>query len=348
MSARERVLFSALELADNNGGIVLNISERGLAMRVVNGLGDTEVAQMRFQVAQSRDWLETRVRVAWIDTPRTTVGVEFIELSQEARDALKSWISALRDLDRDGTKSETAQQSRAPNQAATASTEVPGRTATISVQERAGGARIEAPRERSAPDGAKISQSERAPAVAEPRQTRSLAQPRLSIAESLGVLEARPDEFAASAETRARGRSDRKWTISILVFAILVFAGEGFYGLAHFRRSVRLSSHAARNTAKAAPVSQSPAPNKPSESAAISASAGFVVQAGAMAERKNAVELADALQQKGFPSFIYKGDSARLYEVVIGPYPSAEAAEKINKQLQTERVDGFVRSWPFR
>jgi len=344
---RERVLFSALELADNNGGIVLNISEHGLAMRVVNGMAEDEFAQLRFQIAQTTDWVETRVRVAWIDDPRTTVGVEFVELSQEGRTALDGWISSLRELDGDGAHAGTAQVSTESEQAAAAAAEAGEPTANqeISAPAAADDNRApDSPLVEKAPETPKIPGS--AVAVAE-QKANGPARPRLSIAESLGVLEAGPDEFAIRAGRRAQRRgNDRKWTALIVVLAILLLAVEGFYGWAHFRRFMKSTSGGSQSVVTSAPPT--PTAAKPTAPAVASAAPGFVVQAGAMARREDAVELADSLQQKGFPSFIFKRDSARLYEVVIGPYSTAEEAQKITKTLQAEGTDTFVRSWPFQ
>lgn len=344
---RERVLLSALELTDNNGGIVLNISEHGLAMRVVNRLRDDEFAHVRFQVAQTTDWIETRVRVAWIDDPRTTVGVQFVELSQQERKALDGWISSLRELDGNGVQSGTGQARDESAQAAarveedlsTAIEEISARADTDDNQaansSQVENKTVEIPRIQSSAVGIGTGKGN------------GSARPRLSIAESLGVLEASPDEFAITAERRGRRRgTDRKWTALIVVLAILILAVEGFYGWSHFRRFANSASNANQNAVASAPPA--PVTAKPSAPVAPAAATGFVVQAGAMAHREDAVELADSLQQKGFPSFIFKRDTARLYEVVIGPYSTAEEAQKIRNTLQAQGTDTFVRSWPFQ
>jgi septal ring-binding cell division protein DamX len=272
------------------------------------------------------------------------VGVEFVELSQEGRTALDGWISSLRELDGDGAHTGTGQVSNESEQAAAA--------VVVEASEPTADQEISAPAgtdENRAPDSPLVEKAAETPkipssaiAVAEQKANDS-ARPRLSIAESLGVLEARPEEFAIRAGRRAQRRgNDRKWTALIVVLAILLLAVEGFYGLAHFRRFMKSGSGASQSAVTSAPPT--PMAAKPS----APASPGFVVQAGAMARREDAVELADSLQQKGFPSFIFKRDSARLYEVVIGPYSTAEEAQKITKTLQAEGTDTFVRSWPFQ
>src|SRR5476651_2532910 len=92
---RQRVLLSCLELKDGNGGIVLDISEQGLAMQVVKSLGDNAYTQLRFQLSQSNDWVETPGRIAWMSASKQTAGVEFTDLSFESLIFIKSWICSI-------------------------------------------------------------------------------------------------------------------------------------------------------------------------------------------------------------------------------------------------------------
>src|SRR5580704_9502208 len=82
-----------IELGEGNGGIVLNISEGGLAVQAVMGLLQDHLPNMRFQFSQSKNWLETSGRIAWTSESKKTAGVEFVFLPEEAREQLKEWIS---------------------------------------------------------------------------------------------------------------------------------------------------------------------------------------------------------------------------------------------------------------
>jgi septal ring-binding cell division protein DamX len=92
---RRRVLYSSMELEDDNGGIILNLSENGLAMQVVRSLADEPLPQMRFQVSQSNAWVEARGRIAWISPSKKTIGVEFVGLPYEERMVINRWISSI-------------------------------------------------------------------------------------------------------------------------------------------------------------------------------------------------------------------------------------------------------------
>jgi septal ring-binding cell division protein DamX len=101
-----------VELADDNGGVVLNVCERGLAMRAVRTLGDDQFTQLRFQLSQANDWIETRGRITWMNALRTIVGVEFVDLSYEGRILLENWISSLEMLDATAGKNSLAENAR--------------------------------------------------------------------------------------------------------------------------------------------------------------------------------------------------------------------------------------------
>ena len=92
---RERVLFSCAQLGEENGGIVLNISEGGVALQVVTELSDQDLPPLRFQFSHSHTWVEATGRIAWLSDSKKTVGVEFTNLPEEARRQIKAWISSL-------------------------------------------------------------------------------------------------------------------------------------------------------------------------------------------------------------------------------------------------------------
>jgi septal ring-binding cell division protein DamX len=90
---RQRVLFSFMHLENDNGAIILDISEHGLSMQAVRNLNDDHMPRIRFLLSQLQPWVETRARIAWISASKKTAGVEFIGLSDEARNQIKQWIS---------------------------------------------------------------------------------------------------------------------------------------------------------------------------------------------------------------------------------------------------------------
>jgi TonB family protein len=82
-----------VELDEGNGGIVLNASEGGLSVQAVMGLMEDSLPKMRFQLSESKDWLETGARVVWANESRKVAGLQFVELPEEARLHIRDWLA---------------------------------------------------------------------------------------------------------------------------------------------------------------------------------------------------------------------------------------------------------------
>ena len=82
-----------VEIDDGNGGIVLNVSEGGLAVQAVMTLTEDMFPHVRFQVARSKDWIETSARIAWTNESRKVAGLQFVDLPEPSRTRLREWLS---------------------------------------------------------------------------------------------------------------------------------------------------------------------------------------------------------------------------------------------------------------
>ena len=82
-----------LDIGADNGGIVLNISESGLAVHAVSVLPTEPTVDLRLQLHKSCKRLETRAKVAWISDTKKEAGVEFIDLPEEVRLEIKEWLA---------------------------------------------------------------------------------------------------------------------------------------------------------------------------------------------------------------------------------------------------------------
>lgn len=82
-----------VELDEGNGGIVLNVSEGGLSVQAVVSLMDEQLPRMRIQLSQPQDWVETGARIAWTGKSRKVVGLQFVDLPEQARSQIREWVS---------------------------------------------------------------------------------------------------------------------------------------------------------------------------------------------------------------------------------------------------------------
>jgi DedD protein len=60
----------------------------------------------------------------------------------------------------------------------------------------------------------------------------------------------------------------------------------------------------------------------------------IVLQVAAVKLQRDALEMADAIQQKRYPSFVATSPTDNLYHVQIGPYPDMAAAENAKRGLE--------------
>src|SRR3984957_8947230 len=83
-----------LDIGADNGGIVLNISESGLAVHAVSVLPPDPTVDLRLQLHKSCKRLETRAKVAWTSSTKKEAGVEFIDLPEEVRLEIRDWLAS--------------------------------------------------------------------------------------------------------------------------------------------------------------------------------------------------------------------------------------------------------------
>ena len=98
--ARRRMLpIAYVELGQENGGILLNLSEGGLAVRSALPLGSREFTGIRFQAPASQAWLTASGRMVWLNDSKKEGGIQFTQLPATARQQIHKWVSADGDLE---------------------------------------------------------------------------------------------------------------------------------------------------------------------------------------------------------------------------------------------------------
>jgi hypothetical protein len=89
----EDLRASLVELGGNNDGIVLNISEGGMAILSAEDLDANSLRNLRFQAPEFEHWMEIAAEIAWISDSRKQAGIRFKGLSETARTQLRAGIS---------------------------------------------------------------------------------------------------------------------------------------------------------------------------------------------------------------------------------------------------------------
>jgi hypothetical protein len=86
--------FALIDLGKGTTAIVLNVGEGGLALRVPATVTEyTRTPVIHFRLLISQSWVEINGQIAWVSKSRTKVGIKFIDLQDEARSKIRSWIS---------------------------------------------------------------------------------------------------------------------------------------------------------------------------------------------------------------------------------------------------------------
>jgi hypothetical protein len=90
---RQRVSsLTYVDLGEDNGGIVLNVSEAGIRIQAAAGLEEGPIS-IRLQLPGSRKRLEVNAEVVWVGQSRKEAGLRFVDLSEDAQRQIQKWIA---------------------------------------------------------------------------------------------------------------------------------------------------------------------------------------------------------------------------------------------------------------
>ena len=80
-----------VRLENNNGGIIRDLTESGIALQAVSPLQAGDNVAVHFDLFSPRVRIESRARVAWADESGQA-GVSFTDLSPRVRRAIRDWM----------------------------------------------------------------------------------------------------------------------------------------------------------------------------------------------------------------------------------------------------------------
>lgn len=90
---KQVLLFTYAELGEDNGGLVFNLGEGGLALTAAAALQEHHFAKMRVRFPDSSDSFETSGRLAWKSDTGKEAGIEFLNPPADARARIAEWLS---------------------------------------------------------------------------------------------------------------------------------------------------------------------------------------------------------------------------------------------------------------
>ena len=84
-----------VELGDTNSGIVLNISETGMAVGAADPLVvDDYLPRIRFQLPSSGQSIEISAQIVWLSESKKSAGIRFVDLTADDRNQISHWIAS--------------------------------------------------------------------------------------------------------------------------------------------------------------------------------------------------------------------------------------------------------------
>lgn len=83
-----------LDIGADNGGIVLNVSEAGLALQAVGPLEQQKEVSLRIQLPHSEKRIETAARIVWLSKSNRQAGVRFVAMTPDARAQIQQWMDS--------------------------------------------------------------------------------------------------------------------------------------------------------------------------------------------------------------------------------------------------------------
>jgi TonB family protein len=91
---RQTKSLAYIDLGEDNGGLVLNFSETGVAVHAAVMMTGDHLPKIRFQLPQSLEWVEAEGRVTWTGDSRKEAGIEFVGLADGARTQIRDWLAS--------------------------------------------------------------------------------------------------------------------------------------------------------------------------------------------------------------------------------------------------------------
>ena len=90
---RKPTSLAYVEMGEYNGGIVLNLSESGLAIQAAMAITGEHLSRVRFQVPPEWNWVSVNGQMTWLGESKKEAGIRFLDLPESARVGIRDWIS---------------------------------------------------------------------------------------------------------------------------------------------------------------------------------------------------------------------------------------------------------------
>jgi TonB family protein len=89
---RNLTALAYVTIGDNNGGIVSNISETGMAFTAAEPILGKFISRLVFEIPVINRTVEAQAQIVWIAESKKAAGVRFMAMPEEARTEIANWV----------------------------------------------------------------------------------------------------------------------------------------------------------------------------------------------------------------------------------------------------------------
>jgi sporulation related protein/PilZ domain-containing protein len=307
-----------VHLDESKRGLVLDVGEGGLAVASLVPKSPDEIISLAFDLPEGNVHIQTKAQIAWTRDSGHLSGARFVDLADASRHQLEEWISARANA-APVLAARTAAAEPTQPAFATDSTD-----ATLTLLPQVQKDSIEA------------------------RSSFSLISLQLT-GQSNPKNKLQGDEISSS---EGASRYPIKLFLAVMLLSwALVFLGYrmGIMDVSPHVTQVTASTKPSAASSKGSidPVDRSSLATPLLPNAASWNDPGVVLQVGAMAEEANADALAEILQKRNFPAFVFKRGGDRFYKVAVGPFNGADAdsTAKVRNDLEKQGFTPILKPW---
>ena len=291
-----------VNLGPSASGFLCDLSEGGLAIDVFGRLECNQVVQLAFDLPETNFRIEAIAQISWTNQLARRAGLKFVDMSERLVQQIGDWISV-----QYASRAQAATQSGAEETA---------RSETSSMQ----------------------SETERQGLWSD----EYLAELRTALSQARTLPKPKRSEQIIRWLKMPVSNQLMEFCLSlVLIVGTLLVVAYNFTqqrlqvhtAQATNGEPVRPSEHSAASVTAKPAASSSPLLNP-----SVIPPGAILLQVAALTRERDALALAEALEQKKYPAFVRRSDVDDYYHVRVGPYVDAASARSATRRLEK---DGF-------
>ncbi len=291
-----------VNLGPSAGGFLCDLSKGGSAIDVFGGLCN-QVIRLGFDLPDTNDHIEAIAQISWTNELARRVGLEFVDISERARQQIGDWIS-LQNIATQSEVEETVQFETSSTQ-----TEIE-RQALWSNEHLA--------ELRSA-----LTQAGR---FREPKLSEQIIG-RVRILSGLAVIKPSLGFVVILSAFFALGYALGQHQLQIR--ATKAANGEPTRPSEHSRAPVTMEHAVSKNSLLPNPL--------------FIPRGAVLLQVAVLTRERDALALAETLRQKKYPAFVLMPGANHYYRVQVGPYLDAASARSAKRRLKKEGFRAIIK-----